>query len=717
MNSDEEINSRGFTTSEEMAAPDAQMQKRANEQATPSRRPTTPDVVRPRTAEMEHIPRTPLKDKYEFLSVLGAGGAGVIYKAKQQPLGRLVAVKMIHSHLVTPTAVKRFQQEATTIGRISHANIISVYDFGISEENQPFMVMDYAEGTPLSEVLDQEGQLSVEKTKSIARQLCDGLAHAHARGILHRDLKPSNIMMVKSEHGEDVAKILDFGLAKILFSEEEQDEQDHLTKTGETVGTPAFMSPEQVMGKGLDQRSDIYALGCVMYHCLTGEPPFVGETKMETMLMHLNSTPEPINPSEGEPLISPYLEMVIMKSLEKFPEDRFESMLEMKAAIEATDKGLFLTPSTSNVPSTAQIAPSRKTLNDQPLPIAPTPDSTSGASKPLMTTRALLVVLIIIGISACTFVIGYVWINAYPNPDADDAPKPEKKSKKKKTVDKSYNEDTLYDDAFKGRIDPLDHHVSAHHDPEISDKALKALAGNTTVRSLDLSDAHAITEKGIAYLKGDSIQILNLKKTKVTDGVGKYLTMIVGADSIPSLVDLNLSETQVTDGIIPTLKQLPKLEVVDLSVNDISNIGAKELEKAHFKRLNLAKTAVGDTAMDSIASIPSLVVLNLNGTQVSDAGVKKLIGLKQLQELHLAETRVSDEAMKVLPNLKNLSVLNISKTDVSDKSLAIILKCPQLAYVNITGCLKITPKAANDFRHEMAKDGRTAEKNETTGNE
>lgn len=721
MNSNEEIStpdSEGFTSSEE-AALNAETEQRAAEQAKPSRKLTSPDILKPRTAEMEHIPRTPLKDKYEFLSVLGAGGAGVIYKAKQQPLGRLVAVKMIHSHLVTPTAVKRFQQEATTIGRIAHANIISVYDFGISEENQPFMVMDYAEGTPLSDVLDQEGQLSVEKTKSIAKQLCDGLAHAHARGILHRDLKPSNIMMVKSEHGEDIAKILDFGLAKILFSEEE-DEQEHLTKTGETVGTPAFMSPEQVMGKGLDQRSDIYALGCVMYHCLTGEPPFVGETKMETMLMHLNSTPEPINPTEGEPLISPYLEMVIMKTLEKFPDDRFDSMLELKAAIDATDKGLFLTPSTSSVPSQAQVAPARKTLNDQPLPAIPVADTAGGAERPAMNFKALLMVLAVIGLIACPIaVLGYLWVNAYPNSDTAEASRPESKPQKKKIKKKvdDYNDDTLYDDSFKARIGPRDHHVSAHHDPEVSDNGLKALQGNRTIRSLDLSDAHGITEKGIAFLKGDQIQILNLKKTKVRDGVGETLTALVGPDGKPSLVDLNLSETRITDAILPTLKQLPKLEVVDLSVNEIRDIGAKELENTHFKRLNLAKTAIGDPAMDSLASIRSLLFLNLSGTEVTDIGVKKLFALKELQELSLAQTRVSDESMKGLPALKNLSVLNIAGTDVSDKSLPIILKCPQLAYVNISGCLKITPKAANDFRHEMAKDGRTAEKNETTGSE
>ncbi len=684
---------------------------RGVESAKPARKLTeNPDRIRLQTAEMDHLPRTPLKDKYEFLSVLGAGGAGVIYKAKQQPLGRLVAVKMIHSHLMAPTAVRRFQQEATTIAKISHPNIISVYDFGISEENQPFMVMDYAEGTPLSELLDQEGQLSVESTLSIAKQLCDGLAHAHYKGILHRDLKPSNIMMVKSENGPDIAKILDFGLAKIIF-DEEADEPEHLTKTGETVGTPAFMSPEQVMGKGLDQKSDIYALGCVMYHCLTGEPPFVGETKMETMLMHLNSTPEPINPNGGPPLISPYLEMVILKSLEKLPEDRFESMMEMKAAIEATEKGLFVTPSSNNSPTANQVA-SAKT-NDLPKPAPSPPIKTSGEeAKQIVSTRTLLVVLIAIGVIGCSLVSAYVWINAYPSEET----KTTKKAKPKKA--EVFDEDAWYDDAFKGRIDPKSHHISAHHDPEISDKGLAALKNNQSVRTIDMSEAHKITEKGIRYLKGNFIQVLNLHKTQVHDGVAEYLTTMEGPDGSPSLVDLNLGETPVTDAVIPTLTELPHLEAVDLSVNkNITNEGVKKLAKSGIKRLNLSKTLVDDEAMSAIASIDGLLYLDLSGTKITDAGVKKLLALSKLQELKLAETTVTDESIKQLGALKNLSVLNVARTQVTDKALPLMLKFNQLAYVNISGCMGITPKAGTDFTHEMAKEGRTAEKNETTEGE
>jgi serine/threonine-protein kinase len=681
----------------------------------PVAKPSPSDLLPRATADF-NIPRTPLKEKYEFISVLGAGGAGVIYKAKQQPLGRLVAVKMIHSHLMTPTAVKRFQQEATTIGRISHPNIISVYDFGISEENQPFMVMDYVEGTPLSDVLDQAGSLSVEETKQITRQLCDGLAHAHAKGILHRDLKPSNIMMVPSEHGPDIAKILDFGLAKVIYGEEDEGEREHLTKTGETVGTPAFMSPEQVMGKALNQTSDLYSLGCVMYHCLTGEPPFVGETKMETMLMHLNSKPEPINPSEGPALISPYLEMIIMKLLEKHPSNRFQSMLELKDAIESADKGLFLTPPKLEIPATTaveEIEPSTPSSTTLPVPAV---SPMNAMLSQLLTARALLVVLILIGLLAFPLMISNIWISAYPT--KSDEPVKKKKKSATKTIkpgDDPYQAQRFDDDAFKGRFDPDSATLSAYHDPYISDKALEIAEGNHHIRNVELSQAHKITEKGIKHFRGCYILNMNLTKSNVHDAVGQWLLKMVGPEGMPSLVDLKMSQTPVTDKLIPTLRLLPNLAKLDLSINEnITSEGAKGLANTHIKELSLSATRVGDEGMDGIGTMTDLIKLDLSETEITNLGIKKLAKLDNLQELNLSDTRIGDEAIKTLVKLKSLAILHLRKTDITAACLPLIFKRDQISWLDISGCENITPVQANEFRHKMQNEGRTVQRHEAS---
>lgn len=678
---------------------------------------TPPNLVQRSTVDL-NIPRTPLKEKYEFLSVIGAGGAGVIYKAKQQPLGRLVAVKMIHSHLMTPTAVKRFQQEATTIAKIAHPNIISVYDFGISEDNQPFMVMDYVEGTPLSSVLDDVGRLSADDTKLITKQLCDGLAHAHSKGILHRDLKPSNIMMVPVEHGQDVAKILDFGLAKTIFGDEDEDEREHLTKTGETVGTPAFMSPEQVMGKALDQTSDLYSLGCVMYHCLTGEPPFVGETKMETMLMHLNAKPEPINPSEGEPLVSPYLEMIVLKLLEKNPADRFQSMIEVKEAINATERGLFSTPPKVAKPVNVASDTNRGKAAGAQLPTEQI--STSSIDSPsflghILTARALLVVLILIGLLSIPLMIGYIWINAYPSKDEAARPVKKKQNKTMKKGDDPYEAHKFDDDAFKGHFDPRAQTLSAHHDPFISDNGLSVAEGNRNIRNVELSEAHSITEKGIKYFQGCNVQRMILSKTQVGDGVGDWLLKMIGPDGLPSLIELNLSETLVTDKIIPSLRLLTRLEILDLSSNKgITGAGAKQLGKPGLKTLNLANTAVTDDGLVGLAKATDLIKLDLSGTEVSDSGVKNLTGMNSLQEINLSNTKVSDAGVNALVKLKNLSLLNLSKTNITHECLNTIFKRDQISWIDITGCANITPVQANEFRHKMSMEGRSVIRHEAS---
>lgn len=680
------------------------------------RTPQPPVNLIAKTTSEFNIPRTPLKEKYEFITVLGAGGAGVIYKAMQKPLGRMVAVKMIHSHLMTPTAVKRFQKEATMIGRISHANIIAVYDFGISEDDQPFMVMDYVEGKVLSEVLDEVGTLSVDETKLIAKQLCDGLAHAHSRGILHRDLKPSNIMMVPMENGPDIAKILDFGLAKVIYGEED-DEREHLTKTGETVGTPAFMSPEQVMGKQLEVTSDVYSLGCVMYHCLTGEPPFVGETKMETMLMHLNSKPEPINPSNGEPRISPFLEMIILKTLEKNPANRFQTMMELKEAIDLADRGLFVTPQKSRVPDDEELfSPAQRSgeeASSSNTPIAEVNDL-SNSLKSFLTAKVLLVVILLIGVLSVLLFAGTSLLST-PSTRVDDV-KPKKKSNdtEVRKGDDPYKAQVFDDDAFIGQFDHSSQTLSSYHDPFISDNALKVARGNSFIRNVELGQSHKITERGIKHLLGLNIIRMDLKKTQVHDAVGSTLSKLVGPDGLPSLQDLNLSETPVTDKIVESLRLLPRLETVDLSVNDrISDAGAAQFAKTTIKNLNLASTHVGDLGLDGISTMPQLLKLNLSDTKVTDAGVKKLAKLGTLQELNLSNTRIGDESVKAIVKLKSLTILHLAKTDITAACLQDIFKRDQISWIDITGCDKITPAQANDFRHKMSMEGRTVQRNET----
>jgi serine/threonine protein kinase len=272
---------------------------------------------------------------YQILSPIGAGGMSAVYKARHDMLDRIVAVKIMHAHMLAQQgSLARFQQEAKAASHLAHPNIISVHDFGVSQDEQVYLVMDYLEGISLGDVLAQEGHLAPQRAVPIFIQICDALHHAHHKGIIHRDLKPSNVMLVNTESLEDVVKIVDFGIAKLLPGA--AIESQRLTQTGEVFGSPIYMSPEQCTGQTLDARSDVFSLGCVMYETLCGKPPFIGQNMLETMYIRLSDKAKPFDP---ELKVPKQLEAVIMIAIAREPENRYQTMLELRQDLEKISLG------------------------------------------------------------------------------------------------------------------------------------------------------------------------------------------------------------------------------------------------------------------------------------------------------------------------------------------------------------------------------------------
>lgn len=278
-----------------------------------------------------------IADKYEFISTVGSGGMGVIYKARNPALDKFVAIKMMHMHLMSKEAVMRFQQEGHAASQFAHSNIVAVHDLGVTDDGQPFLVMDFVEGVTLAEELKEKARLPLPRAVGIFLQVCDAIAHAHKLGVLHRDLKPSNIMLVNAGEDDESVRILDFGIAKMLDADDGT--RQALTRTGEALGSPLYMSPEQALGKKVDQRSDLYSMGCVIYECLTGTPPFVGSTMMDTMLKHLNDVPLPLAEASLGVQFPNSIESVVAKLLKKDPEERYQSMNDLKRDLMKIEKG------------------------------------------------------------------------------------------------------------------------------------------------------------------------------------------------------------------------------------------------------------------------------------------------------------------------------------------------------------------------------------------
>lgn len=270
-------------------------------------------------------------ERYQITAQLGRGGSSSVYKARHTLMDRNVAIKILTVSDVP--SLKRFQLEAKLVSSLKHHNIVTVFDFGVSFKGQPYLVMDFLEGSNLMEEIRKEKRLDLVRATWIFCQACDALNYAHKRELIHRDLKPSNFMLVDEELQDDVVKLVDFGIAKHLAMA--ATEAGHLTRTGEVLGSPVYMSPEQCTGKRLDARSDIYSLGCVMYETLTGKPPLLGTDVFDTIQKHIHESPRSFASVDPELISLPeQIESIVLKCLRLDPNERYQTILELWTDLE-----------------------------------------------------------------------------------------------------------------------------------------------------------------------------------------------------------------------------------------------------------------------------------------------------------------------------------------------------------------------------------------------
>ena len=289
-----------------------------------------------------------IEDKYRIEEKVGEGGMGKVYRATHIQIGHTVAIKILHSQLATDhTAIERFRREARAAAQIQHPNAVAVTDFGVMKDTgMAYLVMEFLLGIELRQRIREKKQLDFEETFLIVHQTCSALQAAHAKGIIHRDLKPDNIWLVKSEDEIPRIKVLDFGIAKLKTDTE----MNQLTQQGMIMGTPYYMSPEQCRSEELDERSDIYSLGIILYEMLTGQVPFLATTPVGVVLKHANEPPRPLR--ELRDSIPESLESVVLRALKKERKDRQESATVLAQEFEAAlyEAGIELKVLGTNTP-------------------------------------------------------------------------------------------------------------------------------------------------------------------------------------------------------------------------------------------------------------------------------------------------------------------------------------------------------------------------------
>ncbi len=302
-------------------------------------RPPPRSASAPARRKKKKDPRvgTVMDGRFEIKKLVARGGMGRIYEAVQQPLGRRVALKVMdlgYAEELDPDFQKRFFLEASTCAALSHPNTVRVFDYGSTGETY-YIVMEYIDGATLLSVIDQGAPLDPLRVIHIARQICGSLGEAHGQSVIHRDLKPSNVLLTRHQEHEDFVKVLDFGLVKLIAEDAEE-----MTKSGLFLGSPNYMSPEQIRSNKIDQRADLYSLGVILYMALTGKSPFKRNSSVNVLLAQLEDDPPPFMQVIERGRVPDSLEWVVMTCLAKDPDKRFADVQQLNRALKAVEAEL-----------------------------------------------------------------------------------------------------------------------------------------------------------------------------------------------------------------------------------------------------------------------------------------------------------------------------------------------------------------------------------------
>ena len=645
--------------------------------------------------------REKIVGRYALLELLGRGGAGQVWKCEDLQLRRIVAIKLLLGDS-SPEHIARFQIEARAAAQLKHTNILQVHDFGRTDDGRAYLVMDYLKGESLHDILRREGRMTIEELAPILRGVCSGLSHAHSRGVLHRDVKPSNVMLVKDHSGEQVAKIVDFGVAEFVGSDE-----TNRAANSSMTGTAAYMAPEVVQGEQVDERADIYSMGCMIFEALTGVRPYEGETAIETMMLH-SKAPIPTLKEKGTTTYSSSLELFVSRFLQKEKEDRFDNMESVVSALDDMLENMRGTETHTRVSE----------------------DRVDRAFS-FMSLKKLLLCFIAIG---CFVSLGNWAYSRLFAPEDDSLVVPGLSTEEaSEDLDNYYREEISVINTPKGR---------QLRGAQCDDGDLRTLAEKyPTIELWNLSNGY-LKGFGFKYLKSVKIKHLNLRTNALEPGVLKELA------NLPTIEALNLEQNDVlTNDDIADLKNLPKLKNLSLSGNLPSGVEVVEKPKNNAFS-NLVMMDVGPTAGAGPAGVkknpldkPELVAkinggvckqvgkldtietLALSAMALREEDVVQLRELEQLQKLELVDITFEGKAFSTLigstpvrtlklidcridshdvaagADFSRLNEVQLKRCSLSDVSLSAIINAPELRTLSLVMVSGISDKPFKDIQN------------------
>ncbi len=601
-------------------------------------------------------PGTVLLGRFKVVELLGVGGMGSVYRVDHLLMKGQFALKCLNKFQEANASWRRFQNETKAAQLLDHPNHLKVFEFGLLESGQPFFLMDLVEGVTLADEIKRLGHLPVERAVSIFIQVAFAMGYAHDRRIIHRDLKPSNIMLShpKTELEAECVKVVDFGIAKLTGIDEFN--QQTLTKTGEVFGSPFYMSPEQCMGLPVDNRSDLYSLGCVFYETLTSAPPFMGESALSTMMKHQSEVQLPLKEASLGLSYPHALEAIISKLLEKDPAKRYQSATPLAGDLIALEKAL------------KEQRPAVSGANSP----APTPSighfPTGGFS--LSVNARVATSLAIFGL--VMYFLGAGTVNLWKKDgDSKVAQAPQIVIERQYWSEIEDNKKVFYFPSIplgrlladRGASVPAVGKVQVPLGLKTGLICGKALFDNPQllprfrpeeVLVLDVFPDQVNPAVFPDFKCFSELRCLNVSGTAFSD---KHLDLL---RSLKKLVYLNLSTCDVD------IDSLLKIDVVyKLNCLDGSHLNRTEAVLANLHKfpklrfLALSTSALFDPDMKPLAKNTTLRCLCLSKNSITDQGIAELAKMKNLQWLDISQNPFTPKCSKFLKQMTNLKKLEI----------------------------------------------------------
>jgi serine/threonine protein kinase len=646
----------------------------------------------------------PLVGHYVYKGLLGVGGMGVVYKALNSYLDKIVAIKTLKGKRYNEKELLRFQQEGKLLAKLVHPNLVSVMDFGVNQAQEPYMVLEYLQGESLAEMLKEEGILDLDLALDLTKQAAAGLAHAHSFGAVHRDIKPGNIFVTKSREGP-LVKVFDFGIAKLFFMDDPGARAD-LTKTGEIFGSPLYMSPEQALGKSLDERSDLYSLGCVLYEMLVGKPPIVGQSAMETIFKHVSETPLRLAVACPTLKYPPAVQQLLDLLLAKERDDRLQSADQLVRLLQAImDENKTGLAELNSLSTTVKRRLGQQGQSDN------APATRAANDKKLIVAAVLAGVITAGGIAA--FLLQDKAPNSLAKTKALSTAGNTAEGKDKAVTPLAAQEHPIYNEAPSelGLIDqvmnPSDQSrlTLIEHELKKGKESLKLPRGNKlkkpdfvaiakagqSLKKLEIEGCSGLDADSLRELQALPISEVYVKWGDIDDGGMAAIFKMAGLRNL-SIIGCSY----LTPKVFSTLGNAKRLFSLQMENGQVDGrFFAKEPPTEWLTELSFtgmrafnsnhkAKIVNTDLITQRLSSCSQLKNLVLEGSDISDAGIKWLTKLPHLEQLTVTRGKISDVSIPLFLQIKSLRDLDLSGTKVSPSGLERLLKLSKIKTVAIS---------------------------------